>query len=160
MGLRTRQLDNPEAIKASATNLTLGSAGAATIATLVTVFNDSFDSIFGKAAGANIKAAVLIAVIVAWSLIAVADIFGRAIAKSATEKANGLERAAKAAANPDAAIVPMPIALPAKRLKGPDESGFLAVGLLNTANGGGTVMIVKEGQPPEWVERDEVELTS
>ncbi len=152
---RTNTIQAPEAIKSPVTNLTLGTAGAATIATLVAAFNDSFEAIFGTTAGPGIKAAVLIAVIAAWALIAIADIFSRAIAKAATETARGAELAAKASAN----VVLMPTAVRAKRLKGPDEPGFLVAALRSGDNGADVVMLVKEGKPPEWVERDEVEFS-
>lgn len=151
---RADAIEEPEAIKSPTMTLTLGTAGAATIATLVAAFNDSFNAIFGQAAGPDIKAAVLIAVIAAWAFIAVADIFSRAIAKAATETALGAELAAKASAN----VVLMPTALSAKRLKGPDEPGFLVAALRSGDDGADLVMLVKEGKPPEWVERDEVEF--
>ncbi len=158
MGLLDRAADKPESIKAPATNLTLGSAGAATIATLVAAFNESFESIFGNDAGPNIKAAVLIAIIAAWTLIAVADIIGRAIAKAATERASGMERAAKASVPPSAEPVLLPKPQVAKRLKGADEGGYLGVAVRNGENGDGAVMLVKADKPPEWLQRDEVEI--
>lgn len=144
----------PEAIKSPATNLTLGTAGAATIATLVAAFNDSFDAIFGDTAGPSIKAAVLIAVIAAWAFVAVADMLSRAIAKAATETARGAELAARASSD----LVLMPTAVSATRLKGPDEPGFLAAALRSGDDGAELVMLVRAGKPPEWVERTEVEF--
>jgi len=155
-GSRSRQAEEPEAIKSPATTLTLGTAAGATIATLIAAFNDSFEAVFGQTAGPDIKAAVLIAVIVAWALTAIADMFARAIAKAATERARGAELAAKASA----AVVLMPTALSVTRLKGPDEPGFLAVALRDGDDGDGLVMLAKEGRPPEWVERDEVEFAN
>lgn len=93
----------------------------------------------------TVPAAVLIAVIAAWALIAIADIFSRAIAKTATETARGGELAAKASAN----VVLMPTAVRAKRLKGPDEPRFLVAALRSGDNGADVVMLVKEGKPPE-----------
>jgi hypothetical protein len=155
---RTEAAGKPEAIKSPATTLTLGSAAAATIATLVTAFNDSFREIFGETAGANIKAAVLIAVIGAWALVAVADIVGRAIAKAATERAAGLKASAEIAAKGTApSISPMPTAVPARNLDGRDEEGFLAVAT-RTVDGVHQVMLVKAGRAAVWVPYEKVEF--
>jgi hypothetical protein len=154
---RGQAMATPEAIKSPATTLTLGSAGAATIATLVTVFNESFDSIFGEGAGANIKAAVLIAIIAAWAIVAAADIVGRAVAKAATEHAAGRKAAAEvaAAATPSWSI--MPTALAAKNLDGRDETGFLAVAT-RTVDGVEQVMLIKAATRPIWVPYEKVEF--
>ena len=152
---RTQAAATPEAIKSPATTLTLGSAGAATIATLVTVYNDSFHEIFGDTAGANIKAAVLIAVIGGWALVAVADILGRAIAKAATEKAAGLKASAEIAAKATPSTSLTPTVLAANNLDGPDEEGFLAVAT-RSADGVDEVMLVKAAEKPVWVPYDKV----
>lgn len=141
--LANRAADVPEAVKAPATNLTLGSAGAATLATLATAYNDTFHSIFGDTAGPDVKAAVLIAVIAAWALIAVADIFGRAISKAATERAP---------ATTTAVMTMLPIAVIATNLDGKDRNGFLAVAVRG-ADGEEEVLLVKSGEPAAWVAR-------
>jgi hypothetical protein len=159
MGLsnRSQAAATPEAIKSPATTLTLGSAGAATIATLVVAFNDSFREIFGDTAGPNIKAAVLIAVIGAWALVAVADIVGRAIAKAATEEAAGRKATAEIAAKATPGTAMMPTALRATNLDGPDEDGFLAVAT-RCVDGNHEVMLVKESGTPVWIPYDKVEF--
>jgi hypothetical protein len=108
-------------------------------------------------AGANIKAAVLIAVIAAWALIAVADIIGRAIAKAATERAQATTRAAEIAAATQPATNLMATALPASNLDGADKSGFLAVAT-RSMNAMQEVMLVKATQTPIWVPYDQVEF--
>jgi hypothetical protein len=154
---RTQAAATPEAIKSPATTLTLGSAGAATIATLVVAFNDSFREIFGDTAGPNIKAAVLIAVIGAWALVAVADIVGRGIAKAATERAAGVKEAAEIAAKATPPISLLPTTLNAKNLDGRDEEGFLAVATRNS-KGVEQVLLVKAATTPVWVPYDKVEF--
>lgn len=156
---RAQAAATPEAIKSPATALTLGSAGAASLATLATVYNETFHSIFGDSAGASIKAAVLIAVIAAWALIAVADIVGRAIAKAATERAAGLKAAAEvtASATSTPSTVILPTTLAAKNLDGADETGFLAVAT-RIVDGKNEVMLIKDACTPVWVRYDKVEF--
>ena len=133
--LSERASDKPGAIQAPATNLTLGSGVVALIGSAVTLFNDSFKSIFGDTASTTIKASVLIAVIAAWALIAVADLLARAIAKSASERSDGAK--AKAAAMTAAAteVVPLPKAMAARKTQGTDEKGFTAAALRLKADG-------------------------
>jgi hypothetical protein len=145
MSLQDRAKDEPGAIKAPATNLTIGSGIAAALAAAVTLFNDSFKSIFGDTASANVKASVLIAVIAAWTLIAVADLVARAVAKSAAARA-------------DEAIAPLPTALQATKTVGADQTGFVAAAIRTSGDGDTSFLLVKQGQPPVWVDAGELSL--
>ena len=104
-----------------------------------------------------ITAAVLIAVIAAWALIAVADIIGRAIAKAATERAAGQTGAAKIASTATPVSATLPKALPARNLVGRDKGGFLAVAT-RVADSQQQLLLVKPGKAPVWVSQDEVDV--
>lgn len=145
--LQDRETDESGAIQAGATNLTIGSGFAAAIAAAITLFNDSFRSIFGDGASANAKASVLIAVVAAWTFIAVADLIARAITKAAFD----------ARGEP---LAPLPTAIAAKKTKGTDQTGFAAAAIRISAAGETSFLLVKKGQAPEWLKADEVDLGS
>ncbi len=146
MTLPDRAKDQPGSIKAPATNLTIGTGIAAALATAATLFNDSFNSIFGDDASANVKASVLIAVIAAWTLIAVADLIARAVAKASAD--GGGEQ-----------LAPLPTAIAATKTEGTDQTGFVAAAVRVTA-GETFFLLVKKGQRPEWLKAEEVDLGS
>jgi hypothetical protein len=145
--LQDRAKDQPGAIKAPATNLTIGTGVAAALATAATLFNDSFNSIFGDDASAKVKASVLIAVIAAWTLIAVADLIARAVANAAA--AGGGEQ-----------LAPLPTALAAAKTTGTDKTGYAAAAVRVGATGETSFLLVKKGQKPEWLTAEEIDLGS
>jgi hypothetical protein len=142
----------PETIRSPATALTIGSAIAALIATVVVAVEASFEAVFGEDANSGVKAAVLIAIVAAWALIAAADIVGRAIAKAAAERVGGEERAAAASAFSVSAL-PTPVAV--AQIDGVDSPGFLAVASRVVA-GEDQVLLVKAGTGSVWIARDRV----
>jgi hypothetical protein len=126
---------------------------------VILAVDESFKAIFGDDAAPRIKASVLISVIAAWTLIAVADIIGRAIAKAAAERVSGQERVARLAAAGTPSVSVLPTAVAASRIDGVDAPGILAVASRVVA-GVDQVLLVKADTPPIWMNRDKVEFGS
>ena len=133
--------EDEDIIKGGTLRLTWISAAAAGLAAFVTVFNDTFERMFGKDQP-SIKAAILIAVIAAFTLISVSDLLARALATAAklrssaqkevgSQAAAKLEAAAKTlsdkweSAQDGWAISAVPASLTATKTKGSDVSGFI-----------------------------------
>ncbi len=156
--LEERASKQPEAVKAPATNLTLGSGFVALIGSVVVLFNDSFKAIFGDDVSKSLKASVLIAVIAAWAVIAASDLFARAIAKAATERADAEKEKAKARKSAATKVVALPQAVAATKTKGPDKPGFKAVALKIDAEEKCSILMVKSGEASEWVSEEDVDF--
>jgi hypothetical protein len=136
-----RAKEVPGAIQPPATNLTIASG---TILGAVALFNSAFDKVFIAGASDDIRAAVLISVVAAWTIIFSADLFSRAIATSAA----GRQRQ----------VVPFPKGVLAKKTKGADQPGFLVCAVRGDGKGGSEFLLVKKGAPAEWVVESNVEF--
>ena len=133
-----------EAIKAPVTNTTLYSGVAAAVAAVAAAFPDAIEKVFGSQPSNAVKASILIALIAGWCLIAIADLFSRAIAQAAVDRSKG----------DSSASIPMPVAMKAK--KGGNEVMVAAarVGL----DGETKLLVVREGHAAEWVAQADVEF--
>ncbi len=140
-----------DAIKGRTLNLTLFSGLAAAIAAAITVFNDSFKSVFGDdltaAETVVTKRTLLVAVIAAFAVIVVADMFARAWATASTGKL---------------VVVPAPAGLTAKKIDGEDQSGFTVAAMRVRPSEPDKVeyLLVKSGSEAAWVIGTNVRLSS
>ena len=140
-----------DAIKGRTLNLTLFSGLTAAIATAITVFNDSFKAIFGDSLGgtdlAHAKLTLLVAVIAAFTLIAVADLLARAWAT---------------AANGKLIVTAVPGGLSAKKIDGEDQPGFTVAAMRVKSGDPEKVeyLLVKAGSEPAWVAGANVRLSA
>ena len=135
-----------DVVKAGAFRLTWISGTIAGIGVVVTAFNDNIVKIFGDHVSDGTKASVLIALIAAWSVIAVADLLARAITTSARLR------------SAPATEVPAPSGMQVKLTEGVDSSGWL-VAAVRSANGSsedGQLLVVKAGEKPKWIAQDGV----
>ena len=153
--LQRRAKDIPEAMKAPATNLTLGSGFIAGIGAIVLAWNEAFEKIFGKDASESTRKDVLIAVIFAFALIAAADMFSRAIAASAHERGVGMVAAAGLQHPGVAPIFP---GIPATITTGTDRPGYIAIVMRTDVDDRRSYLLIKGGRKPQWVAEDDVEL--
>lgn len=142
--------ENEDTIKSGALRLTWVSGTLGGITALVTIFNEEFTHVFGEHASDGIKASVLIAVIAAWALIAVADIFARALTVSAKLKKGPADS------------VTAPRGLKVTLTEGEDSSGWTVAairGLDGSDEDSAEFLVVKSGQQPKWVEGDQLVST-
>lgn len=127
-----------DAIKGRTLNLTLFSGLAAAITAAITVFNDSFKEIFGDTLTgtdlADAKLTLLVAVIAAFTLIAVADLLARAWATAASTKV---------------IVTPVPGSPAAKTLDG-DGYAIAAMRVKASAPDEVEYLLVKAGTEPTW----------
>lgn len=137
-----------DAIKGGALNLTLFSGLSAAIATAIVVFNESFEAIFGDgltgAELAHTKLTLVIAIIAAFSLIAVGDMLARAWASSVNGKL---------------IVTPVPGGPSAKTV---DGDGFTIAAMRVKADAPDEVeyLLAKEDAEPIWVAAAKVRLDS
>lgn len=142
--------EKEDTIKSGALRLTWISGTLGGLTALVTVFNEEFTHVFGEHASDGIKASVLIAVIVAWALIAVADIFARAMTVSAKLKKGPGDS------------VTAPKGMKVKLTGGEDSPGWTVTairGLDGTDEDSAEFLVVKSGEQPKWVKGDELVST-
>jgi hypothetical protein len=133
-----------DVIKSGALRLTWVSGAVGGIAGLVTIFNEEFTHLFGEHASDGIKASVLIAVIAAWAVIAVADIFARAITTSARLK------------KPAAAAITAPKGIRVTLTEGKDSNGWSVAAIRGFDGADGDeaeFLVVKGGEQPQWVKQ-------
>jgi hypothetical protein len=137
-----------DAIKGRTLNLTLFSGLSAAIATAIVVFNESFEAIFGDnltgAELAHTKLTLVIAIIAAFTLIAVADMLARAWASSA---------------NGRLIVTPVPGSPSAKTV---DGDGFTIAAMRVKSDSPDEVeyLLAKAGAEPIWVPAAKVRLAS
>jgi hypothetical protein len=138
-------LRNPadDGVKAGAFRLTWISAAVGGIGAVVIAFNDSVLKIFGDHVSDGIKASLLITIIGAWALIAVADLFSRAIVTSADQRH----------AHSDAIAAPSDLRVDLNA--GPRSDDWTLAAIRdNNGNGEGTeYLVVKKGEAPKWVKQ-------
>jgi hypothetical protein len=141
--------EKKDVVKAGALRLTWISGTLGGIAAILTALNEHLINFFGDNLTDDIKADILIVIIAAWSLIAVADLFTRAITTAARLKA------------PSAPLVTAPSGMRVKLTDGVDSAGWL-VAAIRGGDGAGDaeLLIAKSGEAPKWVKRDEVVLDS
>ena len=124
------------AIKAPALNLTLGGSVAGLVVAIATVWDESFEHVFGfkPADHPGVSRAVMIAVISAVTLLWIADIIGRAISSMQREVTYGAVPTGWTA----------DIDKPAR-----DDKDYIvaAVRVLGT---GTEFLLVKTGEAPSW----------
>jgi hypothetical protein len=130
-----------DVIKSGALRLTWVSAAIAGVSAIVVAFNDATLKIFGEDLNDRTKAAVLVAIIVAWAAIAVADLFARAIAVAGTQP-------------PAVVTAPGGIHVTRPPLAGDDETGWAVVAIEVDGSGSETArfLVSKAGHAPEWVQ--------
>ncbi len=134
-----------DAIKGRTLNLTLYSGLGAAITAAITVFNDSFKAIFPDLSGselADAKLTLLIAVIAAFTLIAVADLLARAWATTA---------------NGRLIVTPMPGTPTAKTVDG-EKFKIAAMRVKAGAPDGVEYLMVEAGREPTWEPAAKVRL--
>ncbi|HEV2790079.1 MAG TPA: hypothetical protein VGV69_02110 [Solirubrobacterales bacterium] len=133
MSLKNRAKDGP--IKWPAMNLTLASGATLSIGALLTLWHDSFETIFGYKPEDHPEtaAAIFISFVLAIALIYAADLLARGIASSKTGDSAALPKGLKATL-----IKP-----------GEDERGYSAAAIRVSA-AGPEVLIVKADQAAEW----------
>jgi hypothetical protein len=143
--------EKEDVVKSGALRLTWVSGAIGGVGAILTVFNEQFINLFGENASDGIKASVLIAIIAAWTLIAVADILGRSMTVSAR-----LRRA------PDESM-PAPKGMRVKLTEGEDAVGW-TVAAIRSANGGDTssleFLVTKAGEAPQWIKQEGVIFAS
>jgi hypothetical protein len=134
-----------DAITGGTLNLTKTSAFGAAVVGLVTAINPLFESVFGEDASDWIKAAIIIAAIASWALIATADILGRGYAS----------------ANQNLQIAPMPSAAIASKTVGGDVAGYsvVAVRLDPTKRDSAEFLITKTGKETEWIDGKDLDFS-
>jgi hypothetical protein len=124
------------AIKAPITNLAIGGTVTGLVASILTVWDDSFEKFFGYPPDQNpgVARAVVVAIIAAVTLLWVADLLARAI--------GSLHREVPAAA--------APIGWTADIIKpGVDDTGYF-VAAMRVTDSGGDFLLVKQGVAPVW----------
>lgn len=145
--LSDRASDVPGAVKAPATNLTLGSAIIAFLAVIGTAIEPVFEAVFPDGASDGIRAAVLIAVIAAWALIGVADIIMRGVSQAATARSQWV-------------MSPVESGITATRLEAVDSPGWTVAAVrfpLSTPEKT-SYLLVKAGETPAWVDKEDVQF--
>ena len=130
--------EGTDVIQSRSMRLTLGSAVGASIVALAAAIEPVFEAVFGGKATPGIRAAVLIAVIAAWTLVAVADLLARGYATAHT-RLPGLK---------------------ATIARATEESGFFAVDFRPAPNDPGKVemLLVKPGRKPEWIPASDIRI--
>jgi uncharacterized membrane protein YeaQ/YmgE (transglycosylase-associated protein family) len=134
-------------IKAPAMNITLGTAGALSLAAVLTAWNEAFDFIFGEGEKVpfNVREGVLIATIGAIVLVAAADMLARAIA----------------ARGDPTHVVPWGAGWKGTWTQPePSEGGYLVAGMRIRASDPNEVeyLLVKEDKAPAWRQAKQVVL--
>jgi len=140
--------EKEDVVKSGAFRLTWISGAIGGIAALVTAFNEHMLQIFGENLSDGTKASVLIAIIVAWAAIAVADLFARAITTAAR-----LRRAPSAITAPEGMRV--------KLINGVDAHGWMVAAIRRCDDGAGAAsefLVVNSKAAPKWVKQEEVAL--
>lgn len=133
-----------DVIKGGALRLTWISGAIGSVGVLVTAFNNNVTKLFGEDVSDGVKASVLIAIIAAWALIAVADLFARAIATSAH---------LRQVPDPEFAA---PEGMRVKLTDGTDSKGWLVAAMRkpgDSANGSVEFLVLKDGEEPKWIEQ-------
>jgi hypothetical protein len=133
-----------DVVKSGAFRLTWISAAVGGVGAIVTVFNEQLVNIFGDEVSDGVKASILIAIIAAWALIAVADLFSRAIVTSARLRHGHSE------------AIAAPRDLRVNLTDGPRSDGWI-VAAIRDGNGSGEsseYLVVKGGEIPKWVKQD------
>jgi hypothetical protein len=123
-------------IKAPAMNITLGSIGVLSLATVLTVWKEAFEYLFGNAA-LGIRRDVLIATMAAIVTIAAVDMLARAIASR----------------NDNEHVVPWGGGWTASIAQaGLDKQGYVVAGLRARASAPESIeyLLVKDGEAPLW----------
>lgn len=137
---------NDDVIKAGTTRIASLSAIVAGLAAIDVTFSDNLVEIFGDTPPtAGIKTTILVALIAAWAVIAVADLFSRAITT--------------AASSPKLVTTPGGIEVRRADQQGTSaERGWIVVAAeAKPAKPEATkLLVVKSGQKPEWVDASTV----
>lgn len=128
-----------DVIKSGSLRVTWISGTLAGLAGLVTLFNDHIHTLFGKDVSDEIKAGVLAVVILAWALVAVADVMARA---KVTAARLGIE------------VTP---ALKGMKVKLSEVDGD-DPGWEVHAIRGSELLIAKQNKKPKWIKQDEATL--
>lgn len=133
--------DSDKVIAPKSLRITWLSALVAAVIAAAPLFTDEFfDDLLGEKAPAGARAAIFIAVILAWGVIAVADILARGYASAHSVR-----------------VTPTPEGLPTCTwTKGKDESGFSVAAVRMTKPDDAEYLIVKSGHPPRWVPGSEL----
>lgn len=132
-----------DVIKSGALGVTWISGALGALTVITTVFNERLVDIFGENLDADLKAGILVVVILAWTLIAVADVTARARVTAARLQ------------KPVDALVTAPKGMKVKLIEaeGVDASSWQVSAIRGTE-----LLIAKADKKPKWVTQDEVVL--
>lgn len=131
--------EKEDVIKSGALGVTWISATIGGIAAILTVFNEQLINLFGDDLADNLKAGILVAVILAWALIAVADVMARAKVTAASLRAE---------------VATAPEGMKVKLIEADGVNDGWSVSAIR----GTELLVAKAGQKPKWVKQDEVVL--
>lgn len=131
---------NEDVIKSGALRLTWISGTLAALTAIGTAFNEQLVNLFGDNLADELKAGILAVVILAWALIAVADL---------------MARAKVTAARLEAQVAPAPQGMKVKLIEsdGVDSTGWQVSAIRDTE-----LLIAKSDKKPKWVKQGEVVL--
>lgn len=130
---------NEDIVKSGALGVTWISGTLGGITAILALFNEELINLFGDNLADNLKAGILVAVIFAWTLIAVADVMARANVT---------------AARLSAGVITAPKGMKVK-VNGADGTD---AGWSVSAIRGTEFLIAKSDKKPKWVKQDEVTL--
>jgi hypothetical protein len=145
--IANREQTTSSAIHAGATNLTIGSGIVAFLAILGTVINPVFKEVFPKGASDGVKATIIVAVIAAWAVVALGDLFARAITKAASEHGQWV-------------VAPVKDGVTATVTTGTDTPGWIVAATRFPLSDTSAVeyLVVKAGSSPQWVAAKDLDI--
>jgi|GEM_PF-6002823 len=145
--------ETKDVIDAGTLRVTTASGFGAAVVVLVTAIDPIFETIFGEdKVTPGVKAAIVIAAIASWALIAAVDIAARSYA-------TGQQQLAVATRSAQIAVAPADMTV--TRTRGTDVPGFLVSAIrANPAQpGSAEFLIIKQGHTPEWVPGSDIAPT-
>jgi hypothetical protein len=128
-----------DVIKSGALGVTWISGAIGALTAIATVFNEQLVNIFGDDLADNLKAGILVAVILAWTLIAVADVMARAKVTAASLRVD---------------VIPAPKGMKVKLVENDGLDDAWSVSAIR----GGELLVAKRDHKPRWVKQSEVVL--
>ena len=128
-----------DVIKSGALGITWMSGGVASAAAILTVLNEDLINFFGDKLADDLKAGILVVVILAWTLIAITDVMARA-------------KVTAARISSGVATAPQDMKVKVTGDAGTDDGWSVA------AIRGNELLVARSGMKPKWVKQSEVTL--
>jgi len=128
-----------DVIKSGALGVTWMSGGVASAAAILTLLNEDLIHFFGANLADDLKAGILVVVILAWTLIAVADVIARAKVTAARIGAS-------------VATAPQDMKVKVSGDAGTDDGWSVS------AIRGNELLVARAGMKPKWVKQSDVTL--